>query len=151
MIKAIETKYKGYHFRSRTEARWAVFFDDMGYTWEYEREGFQLPSGYYLPDFYLTYSYHKIYIEVKGQEFTFEERQKCKELSVDYDVVMLDGQPKLRSYDFYSKGEEEVNSFIFIPAGEKYAPFYYVHDLNPDPEYYSSTLLSVHEALSYRF
>ena len=26
-IKAIETYYKGYRFRSRLEARWAVFFD----------------------------------------------------------------------------------------------------------------------------
>lgn len=25
-IKAIETEYKGYRFRSRLEARWAVFF-----------------------------------------------------------------------------------------------------------------------------
>ena len=26
-IKPIETKYNGYRFRSRLEARWAVFFD----------------------------------------------------------------------------------------------------------------------------
>ena len=26
-IKPIETNYKGYRFRSRLEARWAVFFD----------------------------------------------------------------------------------------------------------------------------
>lgn len=25
MIKAIQTRYKGYHFRSRLEARWARF------------------------------------------------------------------------------------------------------------------------------
>ena len=29
-IKAIETVYKGYRFRSRLEARWAVFFDACG-------------------------------------------------------------------------------------------------------------------------
>ena len=29
-IKAIETRYNGYRFRSRTEARWAVFFDAFG-------------------------------------------------------------------------------------------------------------------------
>jgi hypothetical protein len=28
-IKAIETSYKGYRFRSRLEARWAVFFDAL--------------------------------------------------------------------------------------------------------------------------
>jgi hypothetical protein len=31
-IKAIETRYKGYRFRSRLEARWSVFFDAMELT-----------------------------------------------------------------------------------------------------------------------
>ncbi len=39
-FKAIETLYKGYRFRSRLEARWAVFFDALGLKWEYEKEGF---------------------------------------------------------------------------------------------------------------
>jgi hypothetical protein len=53
MIKVIETSYKGYRFRSRSEARWAVFFDALGYAWEYEPEGYDLggSQGYYLPDF----------------------------------------------------------------------------------------------------
>ena len=51
-IKAIETVYNGYRFRSRLEARWAVFFDALGVEYEYEPEGFKLPSGKcYLPDF----------------------------------------------------------------------------------------------------
>ena len=29
-IKAIQTEYNGYLFRSRLEARWAVFFDACG-------------------------------------------------------------------------------------------------------------------------
>lgn len=53
MLKAIETRYKGYRFRSRLEARWAVFFDALGVKWEYEPEGYHLPSGPYLPDFLL--------------------------------------------------------------------------------------------------
>lgn len=52
-IKAIETHYKGYKFRSRLEARYAVFFDALGVKWEYEAEGFDLGQvGWYLPDFY---------------------------------------------------------------------------------------------------
>lgn len=50
-MKAIETRYSGCRFRSRTEARWAVFFNANGWTWQYEPEGFRLPSGGYLPDF----------------------------------------------------------------------------------------------------
>ena len=59
-MKAIETRYKGYRFRSRLEARWAVFFDAVGIEWEYELEGFDLGEfGYYLPDFWLPQAeYH---------------------------------------------------------------------------------------------
>lgn len=44
-IKAIETEYDGHRFRSRLEARWAVFFNAVGLTYEYEIEGFEM-DGY---------------------------------------------------------------------------------------------------------
>lgn len=66
-IKAIETIYNGYRFRSRLEARWAVFFDEANIEYEYEPEGF---IGYcgakYLPDFYLPK--FDTYAEVKGSD-----------------------------------------------------------------------------------
>lgn len=53
-IKAIETFYADHYFRSRLEARWAVYFDSLGIQWIYEHEGYVLSSGVnYLPDFYL--------------------------------------------------------------------------------------------------
>lgn len=53
-LRAIETRYKGYRFRSRLEAKWAVFFDALGIEWEYEKEGYDLgEAGWYLPDFWL--------------------------------------------------------------------------------------------------
>ncbi len=64
-IKAIETRYKGCRFRSRLEARWAVFYNALGLKWEYEKEGFELPSGRYLPDFYLP---GIGWIEIKGAD-----------------------------------------------------------------------------------
>lgn len=60
-IKPIQTRYSGCHFRSRLEARWAVFFDHLGIEWQYEPEGFDLPSGGYLPDFYLPGVYAREY------------------------------------------------------------------------------------------
>lgn len=63
-IKAIDTDYNGYKFRSRLEARWAVFFDNLNINYEYEKEGFELHNGIkYLPDFYLNEM--DIYVEVK--------------------------------------------------------------------------------------
>lgn len=44
MITPIETIYKGYRFRSRLEARWAVFMDACGADWEYEPEGISAVS-----------------------------------------------------------------------------------------------------------
>ncbi len=52
-LQPIETKYNGMTFRSRLEARWAVFFDQLGIRWFYEYEGYQTPVGWYLPDFWL--------------------------------------------------------------------------------------------------
>ncbi len=37
-VKALETHYRGWRFRSRIEARWAVFFDALGISWDYELE-----------------------------------------------------------------------------------------------------------------
>jgi hypothetical protein len=74
-IKPIETVYDGYRFRSRLEARWAVFFDSLGVKYEYEPEGFELPGlGGYLPDFRVMCHASRggecepfpLYIEVKG-------------------------------------------------------------------------------------
>lgn len=63
MIKAIETEYNGYKFRSRLEARWAVFFDAAHISYQYEPEGFDLNGDWYLPDFYLPD--FMIYVEIK--------------------------------------------------------------------------------------
>jgi hypothetical protein len=53
-IPAIETRAYGCRFRSRLEARWAVFFTQAGFDWEYEPEGAALSSGNYLCDFRVT-------------------------------------------------------------------------------------------------
>jgi hypothetical protein len=80
-MKAIETQYNGYKFRSRLEARWAMFFDLMGIAYEYEMEGYQFDNGMqYLPDFWLPY--HRQWIEIKGQEPTKEEKLKCELLTL---------------------------------------------------------------------
>jgi hypothetical protein len=64
-VQAIETEYAGCRFRSRLEARWAVFFDKLGAPWEYEAQGFEAPAGRYLPDFWLPTL--EMWVEVKGR------------------------------------------------------------------------------------
>jgi hypothetical protein len=92
-IKAIETKYNGYRFRSRLEARWAVFFDALGLRYEYEAEGFHTPIGGYLPDFWMT-DLH-FYIEVKpDRELMDEEIIKSLYLSSESNTFVLCGTPE---------------------------------------------------------
>jgi hypothetical protein len=88
-IKPIETRYKGYRFRSRLEARWAVFFDAIGIEWEYEKEGFTNDEGdYYLPDFYLPET--KTWVEVKGDTNYFLEDKNHEKMVrlLDYGGVL---------------------------------------------------------------
>lgn len=63
-IKAIPTRYAGCHFRSRLEARWAVFLDTLGVEWEYEAQGYETNGGRYLPDFWIPD--WRLFVEVKG-------------------------------------------------------------------------------------
>jgi hypothetical protein len=75
-LNAIQTSYKGYKFRSRLEARWAVFFDSLDFKWEYEPEGFHLPNGeMYLPDFRVTSPQGMIaWYEVKPEGVTSDAK-----------------------------------------------------------------------------
>lgn len=88
MLKAIETAYKGYRFRSRLEARWAVFFDALEIPWEYEKEGFDLgEAGLYLPDFWLTQ--FRSFVEIKGQKPTEAEGLKAIALARQGNAMVM--------------------------------------------------------------
>lgn len=77
---ALPTTYKGHRFRSRIEARWAVFFDVLKIGYEYEPEGYSLADGtLYLPDFMLPQM--ESWYEVKGAPPTQEEVTKAKLLA----------------------------------------------------------------------
>lgn len=112
-IKAISTVYNGIRFRSRLEARWAVFFDKLGIEYLYEFEGYQLPSGWYLPDFYLPHI--DSFVEIKPEPEPEKERwgslasKKCGELAMltQKKVYLQNGRPYV-----YDDGcfIEELNS-----------------------------------------
>lgn len=93
-LKAIETQYNGYRFRSRLEARWAVFFDKAGIKYQYEPEGFEV-EGYdgevyrYLPDFYLPEI--GIYAEVKpSADMLLNDEDKIA-FMIDWEGPLSDG------------------------------------------------------------
>jgi len=59
--RAIETVYAGINFRSRHEATWAAFFDNLGIKWDFEPEDLD----YYIPDFRLKFEHKPLLIEIK--------------------------------------------------------------------------------------
>lgn len=112
IIKAIETVYSGYRFRSRLEARWAVFFDGLGIEYEYEPEGFDLGGdfGRYLPDFFLPAQ--QAWVEVKQgylreQDFETWARALIKTVALAFEIgadtalrtcLLICGEPYLDRY-----------------------------------------------------
>lgn len=97
MIKPIETIYNGYRFRSRLEARWAVFFDEMGIKYEYEAEGYDLGKlGWYLPDFWLPDAKWHIEIKPAGTSDIELKRAHCFDKnppSESMGIIVLMGSP----------------------------------------------------------
>lgn len=125
----IETEYKGYRFRSRLEARWAVFFDKIGLEWEYEPEGFNLSNGEkYLPDFYFPKM--DWYCEVKPDRPGAEKeiQNKTKQLVEDLHVavLLLSSLPEVKKntiwtfpvlyYDFFSQNHVATETIALLGA-----------------------------------
>ena len=92
-INSIDTIYKDFKFRSRLEARWAVFFDALGLLWEYEKEGYEIDGLRYLPDFWLPEL--ECWIEIKGDTPGYVERIKAVKLCLRSrkDVHIFVGAP----------------------------------------------------------
>jgi len=138
-MKAIETRYCGYRFRSRTEARWAVFFETLGFRWVYEEEGFELPvTGRYLPDFKLTLPDDRIYYcEVQSDgddDFAPPEMAKLKEFAQESDcrVLHLTGIPDHRAYNQFIPRVGESLTLAFF---QDYDPW-----INTADEYWMQML-----------
>jgi hypothetical protein len=77
--QVIETLFEGTLFRSRMEARWAVFMHAAQIPYVYEPEGFYLDDGIsYLPDFWIPCI--ESYLEIKPAYPTDKEKEKGSRL-----------------------------------------------------------------------
>lgn len=138
-IQAIQTEYASYLFRSRLEARWAVFFDEIGINYLYEHEGFDLKGlGYYLPDFWLPKL--SCFAEVKPKVFTKAEYSKC-ELLPEYCLLLDSGYPLIaRGYYLTGWSESGYNDYlmginygrIFLPQSQGKGRLWFLWGENPD-------------------
>jgi len=152
---AIDTHYDGYHFRSRTEARWAVLFNHIGWKYLYEDEGYNLPSGPYLPDFYFPEI--NVFAEVKPNILTQLEFQKCVELSELMDrndhgisMLLLEGVPSHNTLRTISGGRLFVNVIMMDKNSFRY-PFFQSDEFDKNIMYIDKTIDAIRKAKEARF
>jgi hypothetical protein len=112
-IKAHPTNYHGVTFRSRLEARWAAFFDFIGWSWEYE----PIDLNGWTPDFRVHWDCghsecpngHTLMIEVKPY----------------YDISEFSGHPCMK----YPYGNDYNGHHIPADASAAFG-------INPDVTYW---------------
>lgn len=77
MRRGIPTMLDGVLMRSRTEARWAALFTQLGWNWEYE----PIDLNGYVPDFLIQIRRGELLVEVKATDEDFELAQSKIEVS----------------------------------------------------------------------
>lgn len=121
-IRAITTRYKGFAFRSRLEARYAVYFDHLGIKWDYEPEGFELGNGLrYLPDFWLPD--WGLWVEIKPGPPDAAGIEKATRLAESHrSLIMFCGPPRAEFHESnlffgYDQSESSCGFMPCRPAG----------------------------------
>lgn len=166
-MKSIDTLYNGNYFRSRMEARWAVFFDAAGIEYQYEPEGFDVGEGFrYLPDFYLPQ--FKVYAEVKPGPITHEtgimdhpDYRKWALFTEEKELIFLIGNPHphpflkmpFQDYDTFSNWCEFMKDGYYSTATSEYFSFWRFWYAPSDPygDHASKLERFVTEAIVKRF
>lgn len=88
-IHSYATSYAGSRFRSRLEARWAAFFDLIGWRWTYE----PFDTEGYVPDF-LIHGEGPVLVEIGPCEFLSDFSEKAeKPREVERPVLVLGIDP----------------------------------------------------------
>lgn len=109
MIKPIQTKYNGYLFRSKLEAHWAKFLDELGVNYLYEPQGYDLDGSNYLPDLLIPEGmefidknlvFDKLWVEVKPPtDLSYVEKKKIVQFvtQTENDLLVISGYPGIKS------------------------------------------------------
>lgn len=132
-LKVLQTRYGGLTYRSRTEARWAVFFDMIGLRHQYEPEGYEIRVGYYRPDFWLPDL--RMFFEVKGTDPTHDEVEKCQALceAAECDMLMSSGAPEERfSLMWFDRGGQREGLYVIALDRNPKAGFWLLNEYDPD-------------------
>jgi hypothetical protein len=124
-MRSLEANYNGVLFRSRLEARWAIYFDALKIKWVYEPECVILSNGQkYTPDFYLPD--YDLYVEIKpDMECLLDDYHINRyELFPKNLMVFTNSYPCLETVYFGKLASNGVSEFCFCPFDKKYKYFF---------------------------
>jgi hypothetical protein len=152
----VQSRYRGQHskhtwygknwFRSKLEAKWAVFYDQLGLSWRYEPGPFDLGDRTYTPDFWIEEWRCHVEIKFLAKKLwpSLHLRRLCK-LKPKCAVLLVTGQPELGEYEirYFKKddvldgtqgwvigeGRKNKNAFYLAQKGRK--PIYLTGHGNP--------------------
>lgn len=118
---AIATAYRQYEFRSRLEAKWAVFFDLCGWSWSYE----PLDMNGWIPDFAI--GERPVLVEIKPffrEEEYADAKQKIIHSGCHQDVILLGADPAWMSVEYRACGGEAPGvGWLFEPCRQGFEDF----------------------------
>jgi hypothetical protein len=102
-ISNIETLYREIKFRSRLEARWAVFWDHFSAEWEYEPERIRARDVWYAPDF-LVLNIKLVVPGLEGAPTGIDARPLVVEIKPLAERAMTESEgQKIRDYLYSSE------------------------------------------------
>jgi hypothetical protein len=113
-IQAIETHYAGHRFRSRLEARWAVFLNHLDVPWAYEPQGYVVNGTPYLPDFLVWPNTDMAFwLEIKGACPNDDELAKARGLAEGSGITayVYWGKPEAPAPDLSHLAQHEYCGF----------------------------------------
>ena len=112
MITQIPTIYKHTQFNSRLDARWAVFFEKIGFQWNYlisSTGANQAPA--YSPKFWLADQ--QVFADVRFQEPPLNLRKRMARYARSNALWVIVGSPSIRFEDNLLESEYIVHRFQF--------------------------------------
>lgn len=111
-MRSLEAIYQKRRFRSRLEARWAMFYDSVGVEWAYEPEAIDLGKFSYQPDFWLKpfQAWNEIKGEIVDDKAGLLMIEKCAQLAAQ------SGRPVILNF------HDPLDPVCAVFSGPRYYP-----------------------------
>lgn len=136
-MKAIPTNYNGTIYRSRLEARWQVFFDEIGFIADYEPFEIKYNGHSYVPDFIVTHGLteHTL-IEIKPIQPNKEYVEYLTKIHnpSKRDILICIGEPDLmqpQGVRISGRGRGKTGSIISVGFTGLRCPECHRYTINP--------------------